>query len=95
MRGERRMGQSPTLRIVGAANAFLASLDESQRRRAVFAFDDGKQRVRWSNFPTSFVLRAGIRFADMNAAQRTAAMNPLSVTLSKPISCRVRVKMAR
>ena len=51
-------GQSPTLRIVVPRMRSWRRFDESQRSRAVFAFDDDKQRVRWSNFATSFVPRA-------------------------------------
>lgn len=75
--------QSPTAKIVKAANTFLASLDAQQRTNAVFAYDDEAQRKRWSNFPTAIFKRAGVKLGDMNAAQREAAMNLLSVTLSK------------
>ena len=75
--------QTPTARIVSATNAFLASLDETQRSRTVFAFDDEAQRVRWSNLPTAMVRRSGVRFGDMTAAQRAAAMALLSAALSK------------
>jgi hypothetical protein len=74
--------QTPTARIVTAANAFLATLDAQQRQSVMFAFDDEKQRQHWSNFPTGFVPRSGISFKDMNAAQRAAAMALLSSVLS-------------
>ena len=77
------MAQTPTVRIVSATNALLASLDEKQRASMLFAFDDEAQRARWSNFPTGFVRRAGIKFADMNPTQRAAAMSLLSTVLSK------------
>lgn len=51
--------QSATGRIVKAAGAFLRSLDEEQRKSAVFAFEDEEQRKRWSNFPIQMVPRAG------------------------------------
>ena len=75
--------QTPTARVVSAANAFLSSLDDAQRQRAVFAFDDEKQRAQWSNLPITIVPRSGIKFAEMTPAQRTAAMNLLSTVLSK------------
>jgi hypothetical protein len=65
-----------------AANTFLSTLDEKQRQRVTFAFDDDKQRQRWSNFPTGFVPRGGISLKDMNAAQRVAAMAVVSSVLS-------------
>ncbi len=75
--------QTPTSRIVTAAKGFLSSLDEAQRARVLFAFDDEQQRVRWSNFPTSMVKRAGIGLGELNATQRSAAMALLSSALSK------------
>jgi len=43
---------SVTPRAVDAAKALLSSLDDSQRQRVLYAFDDNAQRARWSNFPT-------------------------------------------
>ncbi len=75
--------QTATSRIVSAANAFLATLDEKQRQGVMFAFDDEEQRVRWSNFPISIVPRAGLAVKDMTPAQHTAAMKLLAAALSK------------
>ncbi len=75
--------QTATSRIVGAANAFLSTLDEKQRQGVLFAFDDEKQRATWSNLPVSFVPRGGISLKEMNAAQRTAAMALVSSALSR------------
>ena len=61
--------QTPTSRIVGAANAFLTTLTETQRKSVLYAFDDEQQRVRWSNFPMAMVPRAGICFKEMTPAQ--------------------------
>src|SRR5262249_43125752 len=76
-------GQTPTSRIVSAANAFLSTLDEKQRQSLLFAFDDQEQRVRWSNLPVAMVPRVGVPFKDMTAAQQSAAMNLLAAALSK------------
>lgn len=38
--------ETPTVRIVKAANNFLASLDAKQRQRVLYAFDDNEQRRR-------------------------------------------------
>ena len=73
---------SPTARIVGAANRFLATLDEQQRGKLLFAFDDNAQRARWSNFPVRMTPRAGLKMGDLSAPQRSAAMSLLSSVLS-------------
>ena len=75
--------ETATSRIVTAANSFLSTLDASQQKRVLFAFDDEEQRKRWSNFPTTMVPRAGISIKEMTPAQRTAAMALLSATLSR------------
>ncbi len=74
--------QTNPSRIVSAAQAFLSTLDEKQRQGVSFAFDDEKQRVRWSNLPTSFVRRSGIRLGDLNDGQRTALMALIASVLS-------------
>jgi hypothetical protein len=76
------VAQTPTARVVNAANAFLATLTEQQRQRVMFAYDDEGQRVRWSNFPIGMVPRAGISMGEMTAAQRTATITLLSAVLS-------------
>ncbi len=75
--------QTATSRIVSAANTFLSTLNEKQRQGMVFAFDDEKQRANWSNFPTSFVPRAGVSLKELNAAQRSAALVLVSSALSR------------
>src|SRR5260370_314197 len=77
------IAQTTTPRIVSAANAFLSTLDQKQRQSLLFAFDDAKQRARWSNLPVMMVPRAGISMGDLNPAQRTAAMAVVSTTLSR------------
>jgi hypothetical protein len=71
-----------TAKAVTAANAFLASLSEAQKKAALFAFTDATQRVHWSNFPTGAVTRSGVRWGELSAAQRTALMNLLGTVLS-------------
>jgi hypothetical protein len=77
------MAQTATSRTVIAAKTFLSTLDEQQRHKVLFAFDDQQQRQRWSNLPISFVLRGGISLKDMNATQRAAAMALVSSALSR------------
>ena len=74
--------QTATSRIVREANSFLSTLDEKQRQSVLFAFDDEKQRARWSNLPVSFVSRTGISLKELNAAQRSAALALVSSALS-------------
>jgi hypothetical protein len=68
---------------VVATNRFLATLDQTQRQRVTFAYDDEAQRARWSNFPVSIVPRAGLNMGELNLAQRAAAMTLMSTVLSK------------
>jgi hypothetical protein len=71
-----------TVKIVNAANAFLASLSAAEKAKVSFAFNDAAQRARWSNFPTGIFQRAGLRWGDMTATQRTALTNLLGSVLS-------------
>src|SRR5262245_34675063 len=57
-------------RVANAANAFLATLDQKQRQSVMFAYDDEKQRARWSNLPTTMVPRAGLTLRELNPSQR-------------------------
>src|ERR1700732_2974974 len=54
-----------TPKIVASANDLLAALDTSQRSRMLFDFNDEKQRVRWSNLPTTMVPRAGLKMGEL------------------------------
>ena len=69
--------------IVANANSFLSSLDDGQRSRVLFDFNDAAQRVRWSNLPTTMVARAGLKMGELSAAQKSAAMALLASALSK------------
>ncbi len=69
--------------IVSKANTFLSSLDDGQRSRVLFDFNDAKQRVKWSNLPTTMVARAGLKMGELSGAQKDAAMGLLASTLSK------------
>jgi hypothetical protein len=56
-------------RVAGAANLFLASLDEAQRKQAMVAFDSENRRD-WHYVPRS---RQGLTLGEMKPAQRDAA----------------------
>jgi hypothetical protein len=74
--------QAATTRIVRAANTFISSLDENQRQRVLYAFDDLRQRGRWSNLPVPMVPRGGISLGEMTPVQRSAAMALVASALS-------------
>ena len=70
-----------TARIVAAAQAVLATLDEAGKAEVLFAFDS-PQRTNWSNLPSPMFQRNGLRLADLSAPQRDAVMSLLSAALS-------------
>jgi hypothetical protein len=70
-----------TARIVAAARALLAALDEPGRGKVQFPFD-GPQKTRWSNLPSPMFQRQGLRMGDLTAAQRAAVMSLLQAALS-------------
>ena len=65
--------------IVEAANAFISSLNDEQRARAVFEVDDSEWR-RWANIHIS--TRQGVGLLEMNQTQSEAAFALLTATLS-------------
>src|SRR5712691_1348613 len=70
-------------KIVASANGFLSSLDEGQRSKVLFEFNDAAQRMKWSNLPVTMVPRAGLKMGDLSEPQRKAAMGLLAATLSE------------
>jgi hypothetical protein len=69
-------------RIVAAAQALLATLDQAGRTKVQLPFDS-PQKARWSNLPTGIFKREGLRLGDLTHAQRAAAMTLLSTALSQ------------
>ncbi len=78
----RAQSDSGAAQVAAAAQGFLDTLTEAQRRQVVYRFDDQAQRARWSNFPTGVVPRGGISLRQMTQAQRAAAMKLLATVLS-------------
>ena len=70
-----------TPRVVAAADAFLASLDDAQRAQAVFAFDDTTAKTQWSNLPRGLFGWVGVRTGDLSEAQQQTVLDLLRVTL--------------
>jgi hypothetical protein len=79
---------SATARAVAAADAFLATLDPAQRKKANIDLN-GKTRTIWSNLPTGMAMqvgateRNGLKLGDMNPAQEQAALALVASTLSR------------
>jgi hypothetical protein len=71
-----------TARIVAAAQAVVATLDDAGRTTVQFPFD-GPQKTRWSNLPSPMYERRGLRLADLTEPQRAAVMTLLSTALSR------------
>ncbi|ALJ18626.1 DUF3500 domain-containing protein [Microbacterium sp. No. 7] len=65
-----------------AAEAFLATLSDEQRAQVLYAYDDETKSTSWSNFPVTFVQRAGLNLADLTDEQRTAALAVLEALLN-------------
>ncbi len=65
-----------------AVNAFLATLSEEQQEAVLYAYDDETKTTSWSNFPVTFVERAGLNLADLTDEQKTAALAVLEALLS-------------
>ena len=70
-----------TPRIVTAANAFLATLNDAERAKVSFAFNSS-QRTGWSNLPSGIFQRNGLRLGDLTQRQRSAALALVAVALS-------------
>src|SRR4051812_6247976 len=75
-------GGANTADVVTAVNAFLATLDDTQRDKVEYDFSENEARQTWSNFPTSTVPREGIVMSDLTADQQKAADGVLQVALS-------------
>ena len=73
---------APTAGTAAAARKFLATLDDAQRGKVIFAFKDEAQRKRWSNLPTAIFKRQGLRMGDLTKPQREAALAVLAAALS-------------
>jgi hypothetical protein len=73
---------------VAAAEAFLATLDQSQRARANIDLNE-KTRTIWSNLPVGTTMqvgateRNGLKLGDMTPAQEKAALALVATTLSR------------
>src|SRR6187455_3633815 len=71
-----------TARIVAAAQALVAALDDAGRTKVQFPFE-GPQKTRWSNLPSGIFERQGLRLGDLGPPQRIAVMHLLASALSQ------------
>jgi hypothetical protein len=71
-----------TARIVAAAQAVVATLDEAGKAKVQFPFE-GPQKTKWSNLPSPMFQREGVRLADLTAPQRAAIDTLLTTALSR------------
>jgi len=71
-----------TARIVAAAQAVVATLDDAGKAKVQFPFE-GPQKTRWSNLPVGIFQREGLLLADLTPPQRAAVNNLLATALSK------------
>jgi hypothetical protein len=71
-----------TGRVVAAANAFLATLGDTQRAKGTFDFNS-PQRIGWSNLPSGIFQRNGLRLGDLTPQQRSAALALVAAALSR------------
>jgi hypothetical protein len=72
---------SHTEAIAAAAQQFLQSLDEEQRKNAMLPLDTN-ERATWSNLPIIMVQPAGVLVKDMTDEQRRAVHRLMRATMS-------------
>ena len=77
--GKTVTGAASSREMLRAAQAFLGTLSEEQRRAATYPFAE-EERFNWHFVPRD---RKGLPLRDMNADQRKAAMDLLGTALSE------------
>lgn len=75
-------GEETAAAAAASAQKFLSTLDDATRAKVVFDYKDDAQRKRWSNLPTKFVKRGGLRMGDLTQPQREAALEVVAAALS-------------
>ena len=74
--------ESANPKIVAAANAFLATLSDTEKGTTLFDWTNTAQKQRWSNFPPAGFKRAGLMWGNMTATQQNAWLAVMQATLS-------------
>lgn len=65
-----------------AAQAFMDLLTDEQKEALVYDYNDSTKSTSWSNFPVTFVDRAGINLYDLTDEQKEAALTILEGVLN-------------
>jgi hypothetical protein len=65
-----------------AVEAFLATLSDEQSEAVTYDYDDETKTTSWSNYPVTFVDRAGLNVADLAEEQQVAALQVMEALLS-------------
>jgi hypothetical protein len=73
---------SLTAKAVKAATAFRTALSAAQQAKLQFSFSSSKKESGWSNLPTTFVPRNGVKIADLDAGQKAKLSALLKTILS-------------
>ena len=82
LRVEPAKESDATGKTVAAAKGFLATLNDAGRAKVSFAFNSD-QKTKWSNLPVGMYPRNGLRWGDLSAAEREAALKLLVTALSR------------
>lgn len=80
--GSSTTTQQTITETAAAAEAFLETLSDEQREAVLYDYDDETKSTSWSNFPVTFVDRAGVNLADLDEDQREAALAVMESLLS-------------
>lgn len=75
-------GSTGTAAIVSAANAFLATLSDTEKSSVQFEWSNTEQKARWSNLPQGLYTRAGLMWEKMSDSAKTAWLAVMKATLS-------------
>ncbi len=75
-----RTGDPPATQMQTYASAWVETLDEGQKKKALLAFED-PERINWNFIPLP--TRKGLPLMEMSLPQQTAAMRTLKAALSE------------
>lgn len=81
--GDTTTAASTISNTTAAALAFMATLSDEQIETLTYDYDDETKSTSWSNFPVTFVDRAGLNLTDLTDEQRAAALEVLEELLSE------------
>lgn len=65
-----------------AAQAFMNLLTDEQKETLLYDYSDSTKSTSWSNFPVTFIDRAGLNLHDLTEEQKEAALAVLEATLN-------------